>query len=100
MTAARAGSADCPTVDPVTGIVTATAGVNWSGCDLVLSNGTQTILAGDLDNANLPGANLSGVKMGTSLTGTDFAGANLSGAQLTTGILSARERAASASGNG
>lgn len=86
VTAARAASANCPTVDPATGVVTATAGVDWSGCDLVLSNGTQTILEGDLDNANLSGANLKGIQMGTSLTGTDFAGANLSGAQLTTGM--------------
>jgi len=86
MSAARAASGNCPTVDPGTGVVTATAGVDWSGCDLVLPDGTQTILEGDLDNANLSGANLTGVKLGTSLTGTDFAGAELSGAQLTAGM--------------
>ena len=98
LSAAQAASANCPTVDPVTGIVTATAGVDWSGCDLVLPNGPQTIIAGDLDNANLSGANLSGVKMGTSLTGTDFAGADLSGAQLTTGMDGANFTGANLSG--
>ena len=83
VTAARAASANCPTVDPGTGIVTGTAGVNWSGCDLVLANGPQTILQGDFDNANLSGANLAGAFLDAAITGTDFAGANLSGGQLT-----------------
>src|SRR5262245_50269696 len=72
MTAAQAASGNCPTVDPVTGIVTGTAGVDWSGCDLVLTNGTQTILQGDFDNANLSHTNLTGAFLDTATTGTDF----------------------------
>jgi len=79
VTAAQAASSNCPTVDPATGIVTGTAGVDWSGCDLVLANGPQTLLEGDLDDANLSGANIAGAQLATSITGTDFAGANLTG---------------------
>jgi uncharacterized protein YjbI with pentapeptide repeats len=86
VTAAQAASGNCPTVDPDTGIVTGTAGVDWSGCDLVLANGNPTILEGDFDDANLSGANLSGAILDTSISGTDFAGANLSGARLTFGM--------------
>ena len=105
VTAGAAGAAPavvtCPTVDPVTGVVTPapSAGVNWSGCNLTNANLNQSNLSG----ANLAGANLThatfnaatvaGITLTTAnltsavLTNVDLSSVNMTGANLTQAVI-------------
>ena len=97
----------CPTVDPVSGAVTAPTpapGVDWSGCDLtgaflLMADLTGANLTGanltvsfifiaNLTSANLTGANLTEAYVGSStLIGANFTGANFTDATVQGGTM-------------
>jgi len=81
--APTASAATCPSLSgasaPYTVSPAASAGVDWSNCNL---SGANLFLA-NLNSADLTGANLTGADLfAADLTGADLTGANLTGADL------------------
>ena len=81
-----AAAVTCPTVNPVTHVVTPAPAnaVNWSGCDLTGANlANATLTSADLNGAILTGADLTSA----DLTKAGLAGTILTNANLTSAVL-------------